>query len=149
MARRLVFLVVFVTIAIAGLAARAADPLETFLRHSENPAQFTAADLDPAYRAEFTDGVNHRNFSREQTIAQAMQAKSAITDHRLKSLKILGRQTNGHVTRVTYQARSEIRVQGRSIDILYRVRGMLRPGGPNGFVWLNQAIEQLPNGTPS
>ena len=149
MRRRLVFLTVFVVLAVAGLAARAADPLETFLRHSEDPAQFDARDMDPAFRLEVRDGVTRRVLNKDQTITLAARARGVITHHRLKSLEVQDRQARGQTIRVAYLVRAELGAQNGSYDLVYRVTGTLRPGGPNGFIWLDQLTEQLPHNARS
>ena len=143
MTRRLVFIAVFAVLAVAGLGARAADPVETFIRHAENPAQFDPADFDQAFRGEYYDGVRNLTFNRDQMITQALHVKAMLTDYQLVSLKILNRQTSGNITNVTYLARTKAKVHGAFYSVVYRVTARLRAGGPNGFVWLNQVTKQL------
>jgi hypothetical protein len=133
MTRRIVFLIVFAVLAVAGLAARAADPLEAFLHRWEDPRLFDARDLDPGFHAEVNGGGQSIVLDRDQTIAYNERIRQILTYYAVKSFKILERQEAGGRLVVTYATAYELRLRGQPVAVEETATVTLLRGGQNGF----------------
>jgi len=142
MTRRLVFLVVFAIIAVAGLAARAADPLETFIHRFEDPRRFDAADLDRSFEAEVNGGGQSLVLDRDQTIAYNERIRQIITGYEVKSFKFLERREEAGRIVVTYATSYEVRLRGQPVAVEEIATVTLVPGGKNGFRVLHVKSDQ-------
>jgi hypothetical protein len=142
MSRRLVFLVVFAVLAVAGLAARAADPVETFIHRFEDPRRFDAADLDRSFEAEVNGGGQSLVLDRDQTIAFNARIRQIITAYEVKSFRLLERREDAGRIVVTYATSYELRLRGQPVSVDEIATVTLVPGGKNGYRVLHVKSQQ-------
>ena len=142
MTRRLVFLAVFAILAVAGLAARAADPVENFLHRWEDPRLFDARDLDQNFRAEVNGGGQSLVLDRDQTIAFNQRIRQILTSYKLKSFRIVQRHETGGNVVVTYATAYEMKLRGQPVAIQEIATVTLARGGKNGFRVLSVRSDQ-------
>ncbi|MGE5148211.1 MAG: hypothetical protein ACM3N5_15770 [Candidatus Eiseniibacteriota bacterium] len=142
MTRRLVFLAVFAVLAVAGLGARAADPVEAFLHRWEDPRLFDAGDLDRNFRAEVNGGGQSLVLDRDQTIAYNQRIRQILTSYKLKSFRIVQRHEAGGNVVVTYATAYELKLRGQPVAIQEIATVTLMRGGKNGFRVLSVRSDQ-------
>ena len=119
--------------AFAAPMAQAADAIEAFLHRWEDPRQFDARDLDPAFRAEVSGGGNSMVLDRDQTIAFNARIRQILTGYTLKVFRIVDRQeSNGRII-VTYATAYEMRLRGQPVLVREIATVTLVPGGRNGY----------------
>jgi hypothetical protein len=142
MTRRVVFLVVFAILAVAGLAARAADPVETFIHRFEDPRRFDPSDLDRSFEAEVKGGGQSLVLDRDQTIAYNERIRQIITSYEVKSFKFLERREEAGRIVVTYATSYEVHLRGQPVSVEEIATVTLVPGGKNGFRVLHVKSDQ-------
>lgn len=142
MTRRLVFLAVFAVLAVAGLAARAADPVEAFIHRFEDPRRFDAADLDRGFEAEVSGGGQNLVLDRDQTIAYNARIRQIITGYEVKSFRFLERREDAGRILVTYATAYELRLRGQPVNVEEIATVTLVPGGKNGYRVLHVKSQQ-------
>jgi hypothetical protein len=142
MTRRLVFLVVFAVLAVAGLAARAADPVEAFIHRFEDPRRFDPGDLDRGFEAEVSGGGQNLLLDRDQTIAYNQRIRQIITAYEVTSFKLLERREDAGRIVVTYATAYRLSLRGQPVTVQEIATVTLVPGGKNGYRVLHVKSQQ-------
>ena len=142
MTRRLVFLVVFAVLAVAGLAARAADPVEAFLHRWEDPRMFDARDLDRNFHAEVNGGGQSLLLDRDPTIAYNQRIRQILTSYKLQSFRIVQQHENNGQIVVTYATSYELKLRGQPVAVQEIATVTMVRGGQNGFRVLSVRSDQ-------